>query len=205
MGGGPRLILALAGADRYGLGVSTEPHLELAADSRADPPSAAGEVETLRGFLDFHRDTMRWKTAGLGAPELATSIAPSTMTLGGMLKHLAYVESNWFSVVLLGGSPMAPFDTVDWSADRDWDWHSAAHDSPGQLRMLFDRAVAASDAILDDVLADGDLDRLTAVGSRHTGERWNLRWVLVHMVEEYARHNGHADLIREAIDGSVGE
>jgi hypothetical protein len=71
--------------------------------------------------------------------------------------------------------------------------------------MLFDRAVAASDAILDDALADGGLDRLSARPDRHTGERWNLRWILVHMIEEYARHNGHADLLREAIDGTVGE
>jgi len=180
-------------------------HPEQAADSRTDPPAAADEVATLRGFLDFHRDTMRWKTAGLGAAELGTRLAPSTMTLGGMLKHLAYVESSWFSVVVRGEPIMPPFDAVDWSADRDWDWSSAARDSPARLRMLFDRAVAASDAILDAALADGDLDRLTVGVDRLTGEPWNLRWVLVHMVEEYARHNGHADLIREAIDGSVGE
>lgn len=175
------------------------------ADARTDPPLAADEVTTLRGFLDFHRDTMRWKTAGLGTAELAATLAPSTMTLGGMLKHLAYVESQWFSVVLRGEPIMAPFDTADWSADRDWDWHSAARDTPQQLRTLFDRAVAASDAVLDTALAEGGLDQPTVRADRHTGERWNLRWVLVHMIEEYARHNGHADLLREAIDGSVGE
>ena len=185
--------------------MTTEPHLDDATDTRVDPPVAAGEVATLRGFLDFHRDTLRWKTAGLGAAELSTPLAPSTMTLGGLLKHLAYVESHWFSTVLRGERIMAPFDAVDWSADRDWDWHSAVHDPPEQLRTLFDRAVGASDAILEAALRDGDLDSTTVGVSRQTGERWNLRWVLVHMIEEYARHNGHADLIREAIDGSVGE
>ncbi|WP_265520153.1 DinB family protein [Oerskovia flava] len=174
-------------------------------DPRTEPPVVADEIGTLRGFLDFHRETMRWKTAELGATELATRLPPSTMTLGGMLKHLAFVESHWFSVVLVGEQIMAPFDTVDWSADGDWDWHSAAEDTPDQVRSLFDRAVAASDAILDAVLADGGLDALSVGADRRTGERWNLRWVLVHMVEEYARHNGHADLIRESIDGFVGE
>lgn len=174
-------------------------------DHRTDPPVNADEVETLRGFLDFHRDTLRWKTSGLDAAELAHRLRPSSMTLGGLLKHLAFVESQWFSQVLLDEPLMAPFDTADWAEDRDWDWTTAAGDSPEELRMLFDRAVAASDAILDDALADGGLDRLSARPDRHTGERWNLRWILVHMIEEYARHNGHADLLREAIDGTVGE
>jgi uncharacterized damage-inducible protein DinB len=190
---------------RYGRVVTNDPHTGPAVDTRTDPPVAADEVATLRGFLDFHRDTMRWKTAGLGAAELTTVLPPSTMTLGGMLKHLAYVESQWFSVVLRGEPIMAPFDVADWSADRDWDWHSAARDTPEQLRTLFDRAVAASEAALDAALAEGGLDQPTVRADRQTGERWNLRWVLVHMIEEYARHNGHADLLREAIDGSVGE
>ncbi|GED10369.1 DinB family protein [Cellulosimicrobium cellulans] len=174
-------------------------------DHRTDPPVSADEVDTLRGFLDFHRETLRWKTSGLDAAELAHRVRPSSMTLGGLLKHLAFVESQWFSQVLLDEPLMAPFDTADWADDRDWDWTSAAGDSPAALRMLFDRAVAASDAILDDALADGGLDRLSARPDRHTGEHWNLRWILVHMIEEYARHNGHADLLREAIDGTVGE
>lgn len=174
-------------------------------DHRTDPPVAADEVTTLRRFLDFHRDTLRWKTAGLDAAELAHRLRPSSMTLGGLLKHLAFVESQWFSQVLLGEALMPPFDTADWADDRDWDWTSAAGDSPEELRMLFDRAVAASDAVLDAALAEGGLDRLSVRADRHTGERWTLRWILVHLVEEYARHNGHADLLREAIDGTVGE
>ncbi len=178
---------------------------DLAVD-RSDPPLQADEATTLRTFLDYHRDTLRWKTAGLDAAQLATPLAPSDMTLGGLLKHLAYVESNWFSAVMTGGDELAPFDTVDWSADRDWDWHSAADDSPAELRILFDRAVAASDQVIDGALASDDgLDLLSVRTDGRTGEAFTLRWVLVHMIEEYARHNGHADLLREAVDGLTGE
>jgi uncharacterized damage-inducible protein DinB len=174
-------------------------------DQRIDPPTTADEGTTLRGYLDFHRDTLRWKTSGLDATELAQTLPPSTMSLGGLIKHVALVESHWFSAMFLGEPLMPPFDTVDWDADEDWDWNSATHDSPEELRVLLDRAIAASDAILEAALADGGLDRVSAVTSKRTGEPWNLRWIVVHMIEEYARHNGHADLIRESIDGTVGE
>jgi hypothetical protein len=99
-----------------------------------------------------------------------------------------------------------PWASVDWDADRDWDWHSAADDSPEELRRLFDDSVAASDAIIAEALADGGLDRLSVTESRRPGEgAFSLRWIVVHMIEEYARHNGHADLIRESIDGATGE
>ena len=174
---------------------------------RTDPPLRADEVTMLRSFLTYHRDTFRQKTGGLTRDQLNATLPPSTMTLGGMTKHLALVESSWFSEDLLGEPMMAPFDAVDWEADRDWDWHSAVDDSPEELRALFDAAVAASDRIVDEVLASGDgLDRLSAVESRRPGEgRFSLRWILVHMIEEYARHNGHADLLRESIDGTTGE
>jgi uncharacterized damage-inducible protein DinB len=124
-----------------------------------------------------------------------------------MLKHLAYVESKWLSVVLLGGQFLPPFDTADWIADPDWDWHSAADDEPEELRALHDAAVAASDRILDDVLDSAHgLDLHSERPSRTPGEgTYSLRWILVHLIEEYARHNGHADLIRESVDGVTGE
>jgi uncharacterized damage-inducible protein DinB len=174
-------------------------------DDRTDPPLRGDELATLRGFLDFHRDTLRRKTTGLDAAALSTALPPSTMTLGGLLKHLAYVESSWFAEVLDGADPIPPFDDVDWSADRDWEWRTAVHDSPAALRDLFDTAVAASDARLDAALATGGLDRLSVRESRPGEGRFSLRWILVHLVEEYARHNGHADLLREAVDGVVGE
>jgi uncharacterized damage-inducible protein DinB len=172
---------------------------------RTDPPLAGDEAATLLAFLDYHRDTLRMKTEGLDQEQLGIILAPSTMTLGGLLKHLALVESSWFSEVLLGEPMMPPFDTADWDADRDWEWHSAAEDSPEHLLALFDLAATRSDAIIRDTLADGGLDRRSATGDRRTGEKFSLRWIIVHMIEEYARHNGHADLIRESIDGETGE
>jgi len=175
--------------------------------TRTDPPNAASESETLVAFLDFHRDTLRLKTEGLNAAQLDQRLAPSTMTLGGMLKHLALVEDWWLNQVYADNAEPEPWASVDWKADPDWDWHSAAQDTPEQLRALYDAAIAASDRILHDALAHpGALEQLSRRTFRQDpSRRHNLRWILVHLIEEYARHNGHADLIRESIDGSVGE
>ena len=162
--------------------------------SRVDPPLRADEATTLRTFLDFHRDTFRWKCSGLTQEQLAQAHGPSDMTLGGMMKHLALVESNWFDSVFTGVDLMPPFDTVDWDADRDWEWHSARDDSPEELRTLFDEA-----------LTHAGLEQESARKSRHQDSTFTLRWILVHLIEEYSRHNGHADLIRESIDGQTGE
>ena len=128
------------------------------------------------------------------------------MTLGGMMKHLAVVDSSWFEDDFAGRGLMPPFDTVDWDADRDWEWHTARDDTPEELFALFDDACRRADAVLDEALADGGvgLDGLS-VAEEASGDRLSLRWILVHMIEEYARHNGHADLIREAIDGQTGQ
>jgi len=173
---------------------------------RIDPPLAASEAVTLLAFLDYHRDTFRMKCAGLDQAQLATPLAPSPMTLGGMMKHLAVVESSWFSEVFEGGELMPPFDTAPWDDDRDWEWHTAAQDTPEELRALFDAAVAGADQVIAGALAsDPGLDGLSQRASRDTDELFSLRWILHHMIEEYARHNGHADLIRESIDGQTGE
>ena len=174
---------------------------------RTDPPLTADEITTLRSFIDFYRATILRQCAGLTVEQLRTPHPPSTMTLAGMLKHLAYVEDVWFNVRLAGNEPAPPWDTVDWSADDDWDWHSALDDTPEQLTGLFDDAVAASERILEDVLAEtpppgtGALDRNAAREGRRG--QISLRWILVHMVEEYSRHAGHADLLREALDGAT--
>jgi uncharacterized damage-inducible protein DinB len=169
---------------------------------RVDPDYASDERTMLLGFLDYHRDTLRLKCDGLEQPQLAQRLEPSTMTLGGMMKHLALVEHWWFECVLLGQEYAEPWASVDWDSDPDWDWDSAVDDTPDQLRATFDAAIARSDAV---VAAADSLDRLSTRASRRTGEQFSLRWILMHMVEEYARHNGHADLIRESIDGSTGE
>src|SRR5213078_4636409 len=90
---------------------------------RPEPPIAADETATLLGFLDYQRATLAWKCDGLDAAGLRATTAASTMTLGGMLKHLALVESDWFSSSLFGRDPEPPWDTVDWKADPDWEWH----------------------------------------------------------------------------------
>ena len=170
---------------------------------RPEPPIAAGEFETLAGFLDFQRATLEWKCAGLDAEALNTSVAASSMTLGGILKHMALVEDQWFSWVLYADKPWPPWDTVDWKADRDWDWHSAADDSPGELRELWRESVERARRRVADAVADGGLGR--RADDSLNGEAPSLRWIMCHMIEEYARHNGHADLIRESIDGETGE
>ncbi len=173
---------------------------------RAERPLRSDEVTTLRGFLDYHRDTFRMKCAGLTQEQLAQALPPSDMTLGGMMKHLAIVDQSWCEDDYAGRGFMPPFDTVDWEADRDWEWHSAKDDSPEELLRLFDEAVRRSDAVLDEALGpDGPgLDGLSVLDDPEDG-RFSLRWILLHLIEEYARHNGHADLIRESIDGQTGQ
>jgi len=171
---------------------------------RPEPPSAAGEIATLLGFLDFQRATLEWKSRGLDAAGLQATVGASTITLGGMLKHLAWVEDYWFSRRLHGNEVAATWAAVDWTAAPDWDWTSAAEESPEELHALWQAAVTHSRTMVDDALAGGGLDVL-AQQPWPNGESPSLRWILVHMIEEYARHNGHADLIRESIDGETGE
>jgi len=171
---------------------------------RPEPPLAADENDTLLGFLDYQRATLAWKCAGLDAAGLEATVAASPMTLGGMLKHLAYVEHLWFSRFLYEQDPEPPWDTVDWEADPDWDWHSAAADTPEQLHALWQDAVARSRALVAKALTDGGLEQL-ARRSWPDGRAPSLRWIVCHMIEEYARHNGHADLLRESVDGLTGE
>jgi uncharacterized damage-inducible protein DinB len=171
---------------------------------RPEPPIAAGEAATLLGFLDYQRATLAWKCSGLDAAGLRATVAASPMTLGGMLKHLAYVEDLWFSHVLYERDPEPPWDTVDWDADPDWDWHSAATETPKQLQALWEDAVDRSRALVAQALAGGGLEGL-AQRTWPDGRAPSLRWIVCHMIEEYARHNGHADLLRESVDGATGE
>jgi len=171
---------------------------------RPFPPETADETTTLLGFLDLQRATLAWKCGGLDAEGLRATLPPSSMTLGGMLKHLAYVEDLWLSRWMHGNEPAPPWDTVDWTADEDWDWHSAAGQTPEELLGLWQDAVARSRELVRQALADGGLDGL-ARRSDETGHSPNLRWILFHMIEEYARHVGHADLLRESVDGLTGE
>jgi uncharacterized damage-inducible protein DinB len=171
---------------------------------RPEPPLTDDETGTLVGFLEYQRATLAWKCSGLDGDGLGATVGVSSMTLGGLLKHLAFVEDYWFSVRLQGRHPAPPWDTVDWKADPDWDWHSATDDSPDQLLALWREAVARSRSALSEALAGGGLERV-AERKWPDGRAPSLRWILCHMVEEYARHNGHADLLRESVDGLTGE
>ncbi len=171
---------------------------------RPEPPLAADESGTLLGFLEFQRATFAWKCDGLDADGLRATTAASSMTLGGMMKHLAFVEDYWCSEWLRGNDTHSTFAGVDFEADPDWEWHSAANDSPEQLMTLWQDIVARSRSLVAEALAESGLDQL----ARRTwpdGRSPSLRWILCHLIEEYARHNGHADLIRESVDGSTGE
>lgn len=171
---------------------------------RPEPQPAGDEAATLLGFLDYQRATLEWKCAGLDGAGLTHTVAASTLTLGGLLKHMAYVESDWFWRVLHDRGQQAPWDTIDWKLNPDWEFHSAADDTPDELRTFWASTVAQSRELVAEALAAGGLEQL-AKKAWPDGQAPSLRWILVHMIEEYARHNGHADLIRESLDGETGE
>jgi uncharacterized damage-inducible protein DinB len=173
---------------------------------RPEPPLESGEVATLRGFLDYQRATFEWKCRGLSDEQLRVALAPTTMTLGGMLKHLAAVEDYWFTEVVAEQPSPQPWADADLDADPDWDWRSAVEDSGDGLRALWTERVERSRAVVATALSKDAVAGLAESHPAWGGQgRVSLRWVLVHMIEEYARHNGHADLIRESIDGETGE
>jgi hypothetical protein len=163
-----------------------------------DPPVAGDEAATLLGFLERQRATFAWKCGGLDAAGLRATLGSSAMTLGGLLKHLARFEDDMAAEWLHGRAPLPPWDAVDWAADPAWDWRTAAEESPEQLYARWRDAVARSRALFAEALAEGGPAR------RGSGELPSLRYILLNMIEEYARHNGHADLIRESVDGLVG-
>ncbi|MET1004908.1 MAG: DinB family protein [Propionibacteriaceae bacterium] len=171
---------------------------------RPEPPASGTETEVLLGFLEYQRATFAWKTGGLDAAGLQVTVAASSMTIGGMIKHLAYVEDSWFHIRLFDAEPPAPWDAVDWDADPDWEWHSAGSDTPEQVYALWQESLARSRVAVASAMAAGGMGYLARYRFRD-GRAPNLRWIVTHMIEEYARHNGHVDLIRESIDGLVGE
>lgn len=165
-------------------------------DDRADPPYTGDDRAILNGFLDFQRDTLEWKLTGLSDKQLCErSVSPSSMTLLGMLRHLAAVERWWFRNCVNGEDLPSLYYTKE-APDDDWDdldgspvadvlatWRE-------EIRLAREIVAARS---LDDTFTS------------RRGHEISVRWVLTHMIEEYARHNGHADLLRENIDGATGE
>jgi Protein of unknown function (DUF664) len=172
-------------------------------DTPWEPPLAGTEVEHLVGALNRLRTTFRWKADDLDAAGLQTRIGASALTLGGLLKHLALIEDLYFHTKLSGQPPGVEWEAADWNVD-DWEFTSAANDTPEQLYALWDGAAERSRLRLDAALADGGLDQPVHL-SDHEGRQASLRRLLCDLIEEYGRHTGHADLIREAVDGRVGE
>jgi hypothetical protein len=160
------------------------------------------ERAMLTGFLDYHRATLVQKASGLTQAQLAQpAVATSELTLAGLVKHLALVEDDWFQRIVLGDPLPEPWLSAPWDDDRDWEFHTAPTDEPDEVFALYATACERSRRA---VAAIDDLDTLS-VGTDKAGDRFTLRWVILHMIEETARHNGHADMLREAIDGTTGE
>ncbi|GAA2003128.1 DUF664 domain-containing protein [Nakamurella flavida] len=170
-----------------------------------EPPLAGSDVEQVVASLDRMRWTFRWKAGGLDAAGLDTRIGASELTLGGLLKHLAFVEHEKFGVNLVEAGYGPPWSEGDWSQGPGWIFTSAAQDTPAELYALWDGEVARARERLAGVLADGDLDQPVPGMADDEGHHPSLRRLLCDLIEEYGRHTGHADLLREAVDGLVGE
>jgi len=172
-------------------------------DTPWEPPLAGTELEHLVGALDRLRMTFRWKVDDLDAAGLAMRIGASALTLGGLLKHMA-INEDFITTQKLSGEPVGePWESL-WDGTDDWEFTSAANDSPEHLYTFWDAAVERSRARFDAALARGGLDQLVHISSPE-GEHASLRRLLCDLIEEYGRHTGHADLLREAVDGRVGE
>ncbi|HUA30522.1 MAG TPA: DinB family protein [Streptosporangiaceae bacterium] len=167
---------------------------------RSRPGLQAGERDMLTGWLDFHREVLLWKCEGLTDEQLKRrSVPPSALSLLGLVRHMAEVERGWFRAVLLGEDVPDIYDRRD---DSDVDFNGVdAADTAADFATF----KAECDAARMAVAQAQDLDVLSVEASQRTGEKYSLRWILTHMIEEYARHNGHADMLRESIDGSAGD
>ncbi|RYP88062.1 DUF664 domain-containing protein [Nocardioides guangzhouensis] len=169
-----------------------------------EPPLAGTEAEHLLGALERLRATFRWKADGLDVAGLAVTVGASTLTLGGLLKHLAAAEDYQFTARMRGEPVGEPWASLGWDGSNDWELGSAADDAPEQLYALWDGAVVRSRQRLAAALADGGLGQ-PVHASTSQGEHASLRRLVCDMLEEYGRHTGHADLLREAVDGRTGE
>lgn len=169
-----------------------------------EPPFAGSEVEHLLGAIDRQRATFRWKAADLDAAGLALRLPASDLSLGGLLKHLAWAEDLMFTRKLDGSSQHEPWASAPFADEPNWEFESARSDTPEALYRLYDEQVERSRATVAAALEAGGLDQIVALGREH-GISVTLRRLLFDLLEEYGRHTGHADLLREAVDGRTGE
>jgi uncharacterized damage-inducible protein DinB len=175
--------------------------IDLDSDPRPDPSPVADERATLVGFLQWQRETLELKCSDLDAASLARrSVEPSTMSLLGLLRHMADVERGWFRRLMAGQDAPPLFAS---GADPDGDFDGATPD-PEVVAEAWEAWRAEVEFADRFVAAAPDLDVTGNIPDAWRGPM-SLRWVLVHMIEEYARHNGHADLLRERIDGRLGQ
>jgi uncharacterized damage-inducible protein DinB len=168
---------------------------------RIDPQPEGSELTLLEEYLDFQRETVLAQTEGLASAQTAQRNPPSALTLGGLLYHLALVEESWLEVRFSGLPEREPWGGVDWEADPDWEFRTAEGVDPEQLRERYKEACERSRSVVAAASGPEQLSVRTLRDGRH----FSLRWVLLHLIEETARHAGHADMLREAIDGAVGE
>ena len=166
-----------------------------------EPPFAGSETEALLGVLDRLRWTFRYKCDDLDRDGLSLTVGASSLTLGGLLKHMAAAEDMTFGTKLSGTPLGEPWTGWGWDGSNDWELSSAAGDPPELLYRTYDDAVARARARVGSALASGGLDQRVHVADGAA----NLRRLVCDMIEEYGRHTGHADLLREAVDGRVGE
>jgi hypothetical protein len=164
---------------------------------RVDPSLISDERTSLNEWLDFHRNTLLQKCDGLSGAQLAqASLPPSNLTLLGLVQHMALVEWWWFQEIFLANGTVEPFDTHN---DPEYEF---THVDPARAEAMLDLFRRQCEEARQVVAVASGLDELSKGTKRETRD---LRWILIHMIEEYARHNGHADLLREAIDGVVGD
>lgn len=168
---------------------------------RQDPDTKANERDALAQYLDYQRETILLKCEGLDRDQLARRIPTSALTLAGILYHLAIVEEGWMESRFLGLPDREDYAGIDWDADPDWEFRTATTMDPEDLRNRYRTACDRSRAA---AATAESLDQLSDFKGANDWQ-FSLRWVLLHLIEETARHAGHADLLREAIDGSVGE
>jgi uncharacterized damage-inducible protein DinB len=168
-------------------------------DPRIDPEPSADERVTLNGFLDYYRATILTKIDGLTDEQARTRFVGSDTTLLGLVRHLAEVERNWFRRRLRGEDAPPLYYS---EADPDGDFHPGLDWTIAEAVTTYEQECAVSRVIVADTAT---LDEVTVVPIRGYDAPVSLRWILVHMIEETARHAGHADILRELIDGSTGD
>ncbi|MET9258206.1 DinB family protein [Streptomyces sp. NPDC003717] len=166
---------------------------------RREPATDADERTMLEGWLEYHRLTLALKCEGLTDAQLRTaSAAPSELTLLGLVRHMAEVERSWYRRVLTA-QDAGPLYYSD--ADPDGEFHLTEADTWQEAYAVWQAEIEAARR----AAADFALDDMSRGTHSRTGERFSLRWIHTHLIEEYARHNGHADLLRERVDGATGE